>query len=112
MGKINLFLFLFCFFLALNGCLQEGRKPLPSPHDLAKEGCIMICNAEKEKGTNLSNSPCLANPMEIQDYVCDIAHNPRTVVDDLQENQCSAFREGKARYFIELDENCELIKTG
>ena len=49
-------------------------------------------------GTDLSNGPCIANDL-MPDWVADIAHSPRQDVDDQPENQCSAFREGRAHHF-------------
>jgi len=33
------------------------------------------------------------------------------VVDNKPENQCSAFREGKAKHFVEVNTSCELIRA-
>ena len=78
--------------------------------ETAKQTCIKLCTDSFAMGIDLSNGPCIGNPIEqMPDYVCDIAHNPRTDIDNLPENQCSAFRENNAEHFIELDENCELI---
>ena len=68
--------------------------------------CIELCRSYPD---SLENGPCLSNNIA-PDWVCDVAHSPRQAVDNLPENQCSAFREGKAHHFIEVDENCELIK--
>ena len=73
--------------------------------------CIQRCKETLPSKLNLDNGPCLLNPIpEHPDWVCDVAHSPRTPVDDNPENQCSAFREGRASHFIELSENCELIQ--
>jgi hypothetical protein len=97
-------LLLFFFF----GCIQP---PLDVPKNTAKKECINLCRNYLEKGTDLSFGPCIGNPLtEHPDFVCDIAHNPRQEIDDQQENQCSFFREGKAKHFVELDEECNLIK--
>lgn len=72
--------------------------------------CKTECLAAKSNGTDLSNGPCLSNHIH-PDWVCDIAHDPRQAVDNQQENQCPAFREGTANHFVELDENCEIIET-
>ena len=58
----------------------------------------------------MSNGPCLSNEL-MPDWVADIAHDPRLPVDNLPENQCSAFRDGKAEHFVELDVNGEVIKV-
>jgi hypothetical protein len=72
--------------------------------------CINLCKEMKAKGVDLSNGPCLSNNIA-PGWVCDVAHNPRLPVDDKPENQCSAFREGKATHFVEVDENCNVIRV-
>ena len=69
--------------------------------------CIKLC---KEIGISLNQEgePCLG---EIAlDWFCDVAHLPRQSVDDLPENQCQDFREGKAKHFVEVTPNCKLIR--
>lgn len=57
-----------------------------------------------------SKGPCLgALPLD-DNWVIDIAHNPRQPVDDEPANQCAAYSEGKAKHFIELDESGNLIQ--
>jgi hypothetical protein len=73
--------------------------------------CVNLCTAALEKGENLSAGPCLANPINNTDYVCDVAHSPRQKTDNLPENQCSAYREGKAHHFVEVTPECEVIKS-
>lgn len=62
------------------------------------------------EGVDFSSGPCLSNEL-FEDWVADIAHSPRTEIDELPENQCSAFREGRARHFVELDRNGNLIQV-
>ena len=110
MKKIFAFFALF-LITSLSGCTQQPENAAQSSADQAKAACAVLCQAEKAKGTDLSSGPCIGNPIqETPDTVCDIAHNPRAAVDDLQENQCSAFREGTAKHFVELDPNCAFIK--
>lgn len=86
----------------------EGRPPIDSP----KDDCISRCLSAKEQNYPLENGPCLGDPMEDNpDWVCDIAHSPRQAVDNDPANQCSAFPEGKASHFIEVDTNCQFIKA-
>lgn len=65
---------------------------------------------EKDKGRDFSDGPCLSNAL-MPNWVVDIAHNPRTTIDDLPQNQCPGFREGKAQHFIELDTEGNLIRA-
>lgn len=61
-------------------------------------------------GLDLSSGPCLSNDL-LPDWVVDIAHNPRVKADDLPENQCQAYIEGRAKHFVELDLNGEVIRV-
>jgi hypothetical protein len=70
---------------------------------------------EKERlaGTDLSRGPCLANPLPPpnENWVADVAHEPRRAVDDDPANQCSAYRDGEAEHFVELDTEGRLIRA-
>lgn len=57
---------------------------------------------KKTAGTDFSSGPCLSNEL-MTGWVLDTVHNPRQAIDDLPQNQCSAYREGNAKHFIELD---------
>lgn len=69
--------------------------------------CIEACS---KTTISLENGPCLLNPMSNPEWVCDVAHEPREDIDNQIENQCSAYREGKARHFVEVSPDCEFIK--
>jgi hypothetical protein len=84
----------------------------------AKTACINLCKAALTSGQYLDNGPCLSdvrpewNPnWSVNDWACDIAHLPRTAIDNLEENQCQAFKEGKAHHFVEVYSNCSLIRA-
>ena len=77
----------------------------------AIDACVDICNSFKDT-QDLSDGPCIGNPIpEHSGWVCDVAHSPRQSVDDLPENQCSAFREQTSKHFVEVDLNCTLIQA-
>ncbi len=122
---IRIIIILTVFSLLCSGCATERPK---SSLDLNKlnwglEAQIALEKAQevyqqaKNGGQDLTNGPCLSNALHGNaDYpetmwVLDIAHNPREAVDNQPENQCLAFREGKAENFIELDPNGQLIKV-
>lgn len=89
---------------AIKGASEAAASP--------QKSCIKLCKAQAANGTDLSSGPCIGNPVsEFPDWVCDIAHSPRTDVDNLPENQCSAFREGRANHFVEVDDGCAVIKV-
>lgn len=61
---------------------------------------------EKETKENLS-SQCLGT---CGNYAVDIVHVPRISEDNLIENQCLDYKEGKVSYFIELDKDRNIIR--
>lgn len=78
--------------------------------DLLKEAKAVI-NDKTDEDEDLTVGPCLLNPSEInEDYVVDIAHDPRTEEDNKKDNQCSAYTEGKSKHFVEVDESGKLIR--
>jgi len=85
--------------------LKENTDP-----DLALIKAQEIWRAKVLAGEDLSDGPCLSNEV-ISGWVADIAHNPRQAVDNLPENQCSAYRDGTAKHFVEIDLEGNLIKA-
>lgn len=105
MKKVLILSILFVILLA--GCVSQ-TKPKGENFESLKQECIQACENALEQGRNLTNGPCLLDPMENENWVCDVAHEPRQLVDDKPENQCSSY--GKtAKYFIEVTPNCEYI---
>ncbi len=66
--------------------------------------------AQESKGVDFRDGPCLTNTL-MPDWVADVAHNPRTAVDDEPANQCTSFRDGTAHHFVELDPEGQLIRA-
>jgi hypothetical protein len=92
--------------IILNLKSQKNKK------DIAIQKCIEACRSATISGADLSNGPCLLDPIpDLKDWVCDVAHNPRQQIDNLPENQCSSFREGKASHFVEVDPSCNFIRA-
>ena len=122
MHKALIILFsLFALMLLVSGCsktkenVQGGRadntNTLPqikAISETARENCINLCKQEKDAGKNLEIGPCLSDKI-IDDWVCDVAHNPRQAVDNMPENQCDTFRNGQAHHFVEVDVDCKTI---
>jgi hypothetical protein len=63
----------------------------------------------KAEGVDMTNGPCLGVIME--NWVADVAHDPRQDVDDDPANQCEAYRSGEAGHFVELDPDGNLIRA-
>lgn len=69
-----------------------------------------LYHQRKESSEDFSKGPCLSNAL-MPGWVVDIAHRPRLPIDDLPENQCAAYREGRAAHFVELDTEGNLIRA-
>jgi len=65
---------------------------------------------KKALGEDFSTGPCLTNDL-MANWVVDIVHVPRTAEDNLPENQCQAYLEGRAKHFVELDTNGNLVRV-
>ncbi len=82
-----------------------------------RQAAIGAARAEYERerlaGTDFSRGPCIANPLPAPNanWVADVAHDPRQDVDDDPANQCSAYRDGEAEHFVELDPDGRLIRA-
>lgn len=96
--------------ILISGCQTSQTTPKVTIKDQAILSCKALCQSKLTAGQNLNNGPCLSNEIA-QDWVCDVAHNPRQPIDNLQENQCSSFREDKTHHFVEVDESCEVIQV-
>jgi len=82
--------------------------------DTAIIECESLCEGFLNEGVDLSMGPCLSDnnaDWVATDWVCDVAHSPRQGTDELSANQCLAFRVGQAHHFVEVDENCNLIRA-
>jgi hypothetical protein len=47
----------------------------------------------------------------MENWVADVAHDPRQPVDDDPANQCEEFRAGEAEHFVELDPDGNVIRV-
>lgn len=97
------------------GCFQkekpaEVEKGLKSEKEQAIEKAKELFRQKQEEGMDMSAGPCLSNEI-IPGWVADVAHSPRQPIDNQPENQCQAYREGKAKHFVELDPEGNLIKA-
>lgn len=78
--------------------------------DTAVNQAKHLYNQEKEKGRDFSSGPCLSEAL-MPNWVMDIVHDPRLPIDDRAENQCSSFREGRSKHFVELDIDGNLVRA-
>jgi len=92
----------------LFGCTGGQLVPDEGAAMSAVQKCQLKCSMMEKKGVDMSRGPCLGT-IEAG-WVCDVAHSPRQPVDDLPENQCADFREGRAQHFVEVTPGCQLIR--
>lgn len=78
--------------------------------DTAVNQAKHVYRQRKEIGEDFSSGPCLSNAL-MPGWVADIAHSPRLPADDLPQNQCPAYLEGRAKHFVELDTEGNLIRA-
>lgn len=78
--------------------------------ELAIAAAKELWRTQKLQGSSFSLGPCLSNAV-IPGWVADIAHSPRIADDDKTENQCSAYRAGTAKHFVELDPSGNVIRA-
>lgn len=93
------------------GCVNKEARERESEIESLIQECKNACKEAIANGIDLSNGPCLLDPMSNSSWVCDIAHKPREAIDNLKENQCKAWHNKTATHFIELTPNCELIRV-
>jgi len=95
--------------LAAAGCggeseLEERRAVL----DTAQEAY----DREADGGRDFSDGPCIADPLPEprEDWVVVVVSEPREEDRDAAE-RCSAYRDGRAEHFVELDEFGHVIRA-
>ncbi|PIU22439.1 MAG: hypothetical protein COT14_01165 [Candidatus Diapherotrites archaeon CG08_land_8_20_14_0_20_30_16] len=96
---------------AFDGNVDQKLAQKQSVEDNAKELCIKMCK-DYNNSISYKKGPCLSDNFGFkqEDWVCDIAHDPRTEEDNDQKNQCKAFINVKAHHFVEVDERCNFIR--
>lgn len=90
--------------------LTSDTGPSENEIDSSVNKARNIYNEMKDRGVDFSQGPCLSNALH-PGWVLDIVHSPRDPMDDLVENQCPAYREGRAKHFVELDTEGNLIRA-
>lgn len=94
------------------GQFVKHGVPSETPPEVSEQQTAVACAQElylekKNSGMQFS-SQCLGT---CGNFAVDIAHVPRSAEDNLVENQCVDFRNGKVSRFIELDKDGNLIKV-
>jgi hypothetical protein len=98
--------------ISLPQSLGGLELPLQTSLEVQKQTAIkkakQVYLEKASQGVDMTSGPCLTNQL-ISDWVLDIAHDPRRAIDNLPENQCEAYIEGRAHHFVELDIDGNLI---
>ena len=98
-------------FNPFNRAIKGNYKPgLSTEIDTMVGRAKKVYEDKKALGIDFSTGPCLTNDLA-QEWVADIAHNPRQTIDNLAENQCPRFLEGRAKHFVELDVKGEVVRV-
>ena len=102
----------FALALTFGGCDSgdgDADRSTLSGEDDAVAECIRLCELALADDVDLSEGPCMSEEV-VDNWACDIAHDPRTDEDDLETNQCDSWPD-QAEHFVELDTECFLIRT-
>lgn len=86
------------------------KKGASSTYDAVVHAATNLYKKTVTQGVDLSNGPCLTNDL-MPGWVVDIVHSPREAVDDLPENQCRAYLEGRATHVVELDPSGNVVRV-
>jgi len=98
-----------CAGLATAVLLVAGCGGAGADEDTIARAKVAYAEA-KANGVDMSRGPCLG--VIEPGWVADVAHAPRTAVDDEPENQCAAYRSGEADHFVELDPDGNYVRSG
>jgi len=127
--KKNVLIYVIIILIALGGILiilrgseddwiKDSRgvwikhgNPYSTPDKVKEQQGIIDCantlyDGAKSNETNF-NSQCLG---KCENYSVDVVHVPRTDEDNKIENQCSDFRSGITKHFIEIDKNGRIVR--
>lgn len=121
LGVVALFLIVYLFFYKnqvaapttsdLNTQQESSSSTSPdfTGNEDAFKNALNLYIQKKQEGVDMTSGPCLGKIAD--DWVLDIAHDPRLPIDDEPENQCEDFGEGKVKHFIEMDPEGKLIRS-
>lgn len=90
-----------------NGEYHPGDR---ADADRAVNQAKFVFTSRKAVGENFSSGPCLSDAL-MPGWVADIVHKPKQPVDDLPENQCPAFIEGRAKHVVEMDSEGIIVRV-
>lgn len=79
-------------------------------YDKAISSATSLYQKRVLEGWGLNDGPCLTNDL-MPGWVVDTVHQPRQEIDDLPQNQCAAYLEGRAGHFVELDLKGNVVRV-
>jgi hypothetical protein len=95
------------------GVYVKHGEPSSVPENVMAQRTAITCAEglyeDAKKIPMMFESQCLGI---CGDFAVDIVHVPRDDSDNLEENQCSAFRAREVQSFIELDKNGNIVRIG
>jgi len=97
----------------IGGCSFFQGDELPNEEEAVAKAAEVYA-ALKTEGTVFDNGPCISENLLGDDegiWVADIVHSPREEIDNKPENQCSRYRSGDAKHFVELDLEGNLVRS-
>lgn len=93
------------------GIWIKHGNPASMPDYVREQLNLISCSRSLFETARVSgmrfNSQCLGRCI---DYSVDVVNVLRNSEDNLVENQCSDYRQGITKHFIELDKNGEIVK--
>lgn len=93
------------------GVYVKHGNPAETPGYVTEQQDAIECASRLYKNVSAEGdliSQCLGS---CGNYAVDIVHAPRTSDDNLIENQCADYLNGKTRYFIEIDTNGSIVRV-
>ena len=98
----------------VSGCLNSSEETEQTIATDPQERCVEVCREQIAAGVDLNIGPCLSENKEldwnIENWACDVAHEPRKEIDKHSLNQCQEFRKENVAHFVEVTPNCEFIR--
>jgi hypothetical protein len=91
------------------GVWIKHGNPFNTPDYVLIQQQLIVCALALYDNYPYENisSQCLGS---CNTHAIDIVHVPRTAEDDLEKNQCEAFRRGQLTHFIELDKEGNIVR--
>lgn len=115
--KLKLFLFVFGLILGVSLIIlwfntekKQYQPGISEKDDQAVNQSQLLYREFIKTSPDISSGPCLTNAL-MPGWVVDLVHSPRQPIDDLEENQCKSFVEGRSEHFVELDLSGNVVRV-